>query len=374
MTDKELHSILDKRDDYIPEVVEFVEKLLGIEHAEHEKPNYTDNVEKNSNIVKSVPSEDLNKEPNNKHFSSVSIAIICGVIITTIAIAVIIGVTYCINAKIQEQNAITRINSLCDEINRIDNANSHEFSNAESMLTEIKTLIDENNLDEMYEEKYNKCKTYINDLDYKSKIYDIICSNTFNYNKNLDSYIFGLSDAAYESIMEECKFILCDYIEGVLIKNSLETLRNDFLKERQDKTLVDTVYLSPDCIIGSDTHIWHPNVLVYGGKDVTTVGINSDGDYINGMTTELRTGVISNIKNKGNGYAFVCVYCDGNFTGYDDCGNLYWYVGCEVSDVYVKNDILYFSVTKYTNCIDEDLTLSYSEVGNYLVLHAGFSN
>jgi len=163
MTESELREVIDNSEDYQEDVLIYAKQLLHIED--------TPKQENSNNDIKEVA-----KERNEK--TSTKTLVICCSIIIVIIFSVVFGITYYNNAKLQEQTAITRINSVCDEINRLGkDIEPSQLYSYNSKIDELELLVNNNHLDDIYVKKYTEAKNYIEDL----KLYKEIC-NALNGN------------------------------------------------------------------------------------------------------------------------------------------------------------------------------------------------
>lgn len=137
------------------------------------------------------------------------------VIITVLSCALIVALLLGSLHYNNTQDAITRVNTLCDEINSCDTETDiSKIYNLDKKLKEIDELIKGKKLDDSYMVKYTDCKDYINDLKLYKEIEEALASQNpsdwqdiqININAlRTESVRMKISDATIDEIKSRIK-------------------------------------------------------------------------------------------------------------------------------------------------------------------------
>lgn len=282
------------------------------------------------------------------------------VTVLILCIACSVGAVYMMiranNIKQEQLRASDRIEQLFDSVAEVENFESEsDYDKYTDKLDEVKTLMNENKLNDKYEKKLNELNLYLSDLKTLQEIemlhYDIHNEENFIKKNELFSKLTDekvLKKAGIFDLSEEAKnYIVAKYIYAA---------QNYFSREY------------PDCKL-SKTYEYNTE------DNSNTIGVigyyNTSADIYNNMRRISKyTGVdtIRDIRSKG-----CLAICVEYIKDYEinkilqDERILYWYVGFEVSATLKPGGVRY-NVTKYSEgkpSVSNDL--SFDDLKDYYV-------
>lgn len=362
MTEEELREILNNENQYMSETIRFVKELL---HEEYEE----DSCEiKKNNIEQST---------SHKKIPLGVICIICCAIICIFAVTTAVYIVNQNNKKLATENAIERINKLVEEIYTVDSCYGNDFLLAKDKLVEIKTLIEENDIDGLPLSKYNAANTYISDLKTLDDIYNLyekVNSDNELYVKEADKLIRKMTNEKVINKLSEGDLLhgFADGVKHVVLGRAFFTAQNHFIDNNQDCTLLNVGEFNPSMSVSEySTFIlnnYAKEISVYGVERITTEEKECrDYEWIH---TEMLASTVEKIQSEGGYAIFVNYYKnDDEFTLYPPTRTLYWKVGVDVSADVVDGDIKY-NITRYSDGKTETNNgLSTDEALNFVMLN-----
>lgn len=331
--------------------------------------------ENNTNKTISENANNLPRKPN----TSKIIIITALTAIVAIAVAVF-GILYITNQnskKLEQERATNRIDQICDSI-----MNQHilniDYNVAKQQISEVKTLIDENNLEGLPVTKYRNVSEYLNDINLYNKISEkeISLKNFKEINADLERI---KSKKVREFILDETGIIyeLVDCAKESIIAKSMYKIQEKFYTDMPDCLLVDIVCLDSTSSRGDYTGAMSRRKVSCIGVHDTPLKNGSDTSGISYFTTEILTESLDEIDAVNDGYAFVVVYRDPSidddaYSRYSDdywrTGTWFWYVGFDISAEYQNSEIIY-KIARHSANENSGHRLNADEVMNYELLN-----
>lgn len=181
---------------------------------------------------------------NNKNRTSTSIIITVAVCFV-VMMSVIFGMIHYYNAKELKKDAISRVNTICDEINsyttEIDESKLYTL---DEKLKEVNTIIEENNLDNVYVDKYLYSKNYVNDIRLYNEIVSDVMSVYEEDYKDVQSNINALKTDSIRAKITDT--MLTDIKETVRMKVLHNTLKyfEEYLNKKHNFSSVSGIIQS----------------------------------------------------------------------------------------------------------------------------------
>lgn len=310
MTESELKEVIDNSEDYQEDVLSYAKQLLHIEDAPIQE-NLNDDI------------KEVAKESNQKA-SAKTLVICCGIIIVVILL-VVSGITYYNNAKLQEQTAITRINSVCDEINRLDkDIEPSQLYSYNSKIDELELLVNNNHLDDIYVKKYTEAKNYIEDL----KLYKEIC-NALNGNDKsawlkIQTNINNLKTEQIRAAIDDDTIRNIENIAYLnIVYNSLKHLEENVIKQQGFES-GNTGITNSYCFHILDNYNYIMGLPDAGRTEVPIdsfdIITNENSDFLNSYSnlyqgnSNILNTVAKDTVSKGDSTGFAVEYVDNTLT------------------------------------------------------------
>lgn len=367
MTETELREILNNENQYMPETIEFAKQLL---HEEVEKKSAETNAiirEQNGHSIES-----------HRKISGGVICIICCAIICIFTVFISVYILNQNNKKVSIENAIERINKLVEEIYVVEHYDDNDFLLAKDKLVEIKTLIDENDIEGLVRSKYEDASVYINDLktlDELRGLYTKVNYDDEKYVKEADKLIRKITDKKVKNkVVSEGDLLvgLAQSIKNVVLGKAFFKSQNYFINNNPNCTLLNVGAFTPTISI-SDEYTFILNnyaneISVYGIDKI----VNSEEECRNHkwIHTEMLATTVEKIQSEGGYAIFVNYYRnDDEFTLYPPTRTLYWKVGVDVS-ADLTDDVIKYNITRYVDGKTETYNeLSVEEALNFVMLN-----
>lgn len=366
MSEDELREILNNKDQYIPETIQFVKQLL---HEEDE--------ENSSEIIENANKNNTESYNAHKKNSMGSICVICCLIICFFAVITSFYIVTQNNKKLATENAIERINKLVEEIYTVDSCYGNDFLLAKDKLVEIKTLIRENDIDGLPLSKYNAANTYISDLKTLDDFYNLYEKVNYDnelYVKEADELIRKMTNEKVINKLSEGDLLysFADSVKHVILGKAFFTAQNYFINNNPNCTLLNVGEFNPAMSVSEQ----YTFILNNYANEISVYGVDRIANdeeecrKYEWIHTEMLASTVEKIQSEGGYAVFVNYYKnDDEFTLYPPTRTLYWKVGADVSADVVDGAIKY-NITRYSDGKIETYNgLSTDEALNFVMLN-----
>lgn len=345
MSEDKLHDIIENKDEYLPELVEYVNEILGIQ----------------SSVITENVSEELKETASSpKAHNKNTLAIICIVCCAIICIVTMISAIFIVNQNNKKEEvlkATQRIDKLVEEIYMVDSSMDEDYLLAKDKLVEIKTLIEENDIEGLPLTKYNDAGVYLTDLKTLDDIWDLYTKSdidSIKYVKDVDVLMRRITDEKVRNKLAKDVDLLSGLagdVKRVILGNAFYKAQEAFTKKYPDCTIMNIGEFNPSMYI-SDNYTFILNnyaneISMNGIKG--TVSSESEAIKYRWINGEMLASTVDTIKSEGGYAIFVSYYKnDDEFTLYPPTRTVYWKVGVDVSAELTDHGIAY-NIKRYTD-------------------------
>lgn len=286
------------------------------------------------------------------------------VLVTVLILCIVcsVGAVYMMiranNIKQEQLRASDRIEQLFDSVAEVENFESEsDYDKYTDKLDEVKTLMNENKLNDKYEKKLNELNLYLSDLKTLLKIEKLY--TTFMDEKSFIEINQEFNKLTDEKVIKKAVSLDLDYqCEKYILAKYFYAAQNH-IKNEDSNNYIRGVY---SYNAATDTKYYGSDVGVEGIVDYYCDNFTDIYDYTGPSVKYLNNEIKDNVRSNGQ-YAICVDYTDGE----GEKNISYWYLGFEVKSTLKPGGVRY-NVTKYTEGVPSvSNDLSFDDLKDYYV-------